>query len=109
MCLPKKYVSTGEHKKESLKVIAVKQPTHIVFDKIVDYLQENEYEDIKSNKEFLDIYCYDFGYEISIQVLSDEKNTYSYISVSMYKDHRSFMMTHHLKQFISTLKEEFNK
>lgn len=74
---------TNDGKKSKILPISCKLNSSLAYDKIYDYLTKEEYADISGTKEFMDIYCYDRGYEISI-LLGIDQTGGSYINIVVY-------------------------
>lgn len=101
-----KYSSTSEKK---IGPITAKASTIRIFDIILKYVQDNECINISSNKEFCDIYCEQFGFEYTFQIVDDNSN--SIINIYVYgekKRGKTYRRCKAIKEYIIELLKENN-
>ena len=102
------YYSTSEpsSKKGKYPPIKVNISTYEVFSKVVNYLNENGYGELKANEEYYDIFATRDGYEASILVVSDGGE--SLIQISIYYEKKFNHVKRLFKEIYNDLEELFS-
>lgn len=99
-----KYSQTSSKPKSKVLPLNVLKPAPIVFDMILKYLNDDEYEEIKSYKNYLELFCIDGGFEITIHVLNNGDGS-SLVDAAVYGENKRGKTRKRLKNFLLELQE----
>lgn len=98
------YSQTSDKPKSKITPIVVKKGCAFVYDVILKYLKQEEYDDITTNKNFNEIYCCDRDFEISISMLDDGGYGCS-INISVYGEKKRGRTRKKLKEIRGILSD----
>ncbi|MGM9874017.1 MAG: hypothetical protein ACI31G_03780 [Bacilli bacterium] len=76
--------TTNPKLKKEFPHIQIKGSEKIIFKLLTDYLKNNEYENIKSDEYYLDLYGEKDGYEVSFQIEKSEIENVLEIQISIF-------------------------
>ncbi|MGI6713835.1 MAG: hypothetical protein ACOX3K_02100 [Bacilli bacterium] len=99
LALFEKYSQTSEERKHKIHPLLINKSAYLVFDKIAKYLAEEGYANLTLNKNFLEIYCTDYGFEITVIVSSEDEAT-ALVNASVYGEKKRGRTRSRLKKFI---------
>lgn len=102
LALFENYSQTSDSPRSKVLPIVLKQNRITVFKKIVDYVTQEEYDDILPNKDFYEIYFCDRDFEITISIL-DEGSHSSIVNISVYGEKKRGFTRRKLKQIRSII------
>ena len=93
-----KYSATSSSKKSKIPTLEINKSANTIFHILLDLLKKEEFENIESNQEYLDIYAEKFGYELSIQIYVNGLKTN--VDLSVYGENkrgktRKFLITYY--------------